>query len=490
MFPFSGPPRRRAVCVGLALVFGIGLALLAPVAAAQPCIPAPDGGCLGPTPPQPPTPNPAPTPTLTPTPNSTPTPAQTPTSTPQPSTPTAGPPQNPGPGRPGAPSRPGNVSVPNPNGSGGGPIFPSPEEWAEDTAEWIVGSVSNGMKGFIEAFNHLVFGLPAPGEADDPETWSDPRDGWWPGVWNTYLIFMPIAAFMAVVALTLATAKPPAERRQRYKRVGFALAMILFGFYIVAALLHLGNSLSVALAPSAEEFFETPGSTAKLGIGVVLGLAVVLVETGVALLGIAILFVQYFLVHILMALWPLFWGLRALPFDLTRPFGDVGIAAIGVLILLKIFQTAILRFLFEIPWDAGHPGSLLFSLVGTIVGLVVATLLLPVVAMKKMLPAAMIAAGTKASPSTDRIKELRGRARQGARDRVGGVLSRRGGGDGGGGGGGSGSTSSTDRRQIGTVQRRASSYSRPGGRAGAETRSPQVGPLSRRPPENANRGFR
>lgn len=495
-------PGRRRVALAVAILVlvgvpGVEVGLIGTATAfghhgGGPCIPGPGGGCI--SPPNPP-PEPDPTPEPTPEPTATPAPS-TPTPTPEPTTPTpappgtpTGPPQNPGAGGPGAPTTPpGNVSVPG-NATGGGAVFPSPEEWAEDTAEWIVESVSAGIETFVDTFNRVIFGLPTPGTWEDPDTWVDPDNGWWPGVWETYLIFVPIGVVMGVAAATLAFAKPPAERRQRFLTAAKALAFIVFGFPFLAAVLHLGNALAIALAPAPEEFMATPGSTAKLGVGVVLGVAVILVDVTIVILGLAILFIQYFLVHILVALWPLFWGLRALPFDITRPFGDVGVAGLGVLILLKIFQTATLRFLFEIPWDAGQPGALLFSLVGTIVGLLVATLVLPVVAVKKVLPAAMIAVGTTHSPSSDRVRNLQQRAASGARDRASGVLGR---GNGGSGGGGA-STSTTDRRQVGQVQRRVASYSRPGGRAGSATRSPQIGPAgqaNRGPPERDNRGYR
>lgn len=395
-------------------------------------------------------------------------------------TPTARTPPD-GPGGPGGPRTPANGT------DGSGPVFPSPEEFAEAVAEWIVASISAGLEKFIDTFNRVMFGLPAPGAWEDPDSWVDPTDGWWAGVWETYLILVPIGVFMGVSAATLALSKPPAERRQRFLTAAKALGLIVFGFPFLAAVLHLGNALSIALAPAPEEFLSTPGNTAKLGVGVVLGLAVIIVDATVVVIGLAVLFIQYFLVHILVALWPLFWGVRALPFDVARPFGDVGVAGLGVLILLKIFQTATLRFLFEIPWETGQPGALLFSLVGTIVGLVVATLLLPVVAVKKALPAAMLAVGTKHSPSPDRVQELQTRAAGRAREHAASILGR-------GDGSGSGGAGTSDRRQVGQVQRRVSSYSRPGGRAGTATRSPQLGPsgqVGRRvPPETDTRGYR
>lgn len=360
-------------------------------------------------------------------------------------------------------------TTPNASIADNGPNpFLSPEAWAKDVAKAIAEGLTAGVSAFISTFNRIVFGLPTPGSFDNPESWTNPDNGWWPGVWATYLIFTPIGFFMSIVAGILAMSKSPVERRKRLKEITLAGGMILFGFYLVAGVLHTANIMAIALAPSANEFVQTPGNITKLGVGVFFGLLLIFVQSAVVLVGIVVLFMQWFLIHVLVALWPFFWGLRALPIDVANPFGQVGIAGLSVLVLLKIFQAAILRFLFLIPWDVGNPETVLFSLIGTVAGLFVATILLPIAALKKAVPAAMVMAGTKHSPSPQRIETLKGRARE----RFGAVGDRYGSGT------TTTSTSASDRRQIGEVQRRMHSYSRPGGRPGAQTRSgTAVGPI-------------
>lgn len=416
-----------------------------------------------------------------------PDPTPTPSSGPEP---TAAPGQLPaGTDTPGA----GTPARSPPRGSAGGrgsdgTPFPTPKELVKGALTYIVASISDGITTFISAFNDYVYGLPAPGTADAPSTWADPSDGWWPGVWAVYLLFVPLGVVATILAATLAIGKPATERRERLRSAARALFMIGFGWYIAAAALHLGDTIALVLAPSGTEFLATPEGIAKLGLGFVLGVVIAIVESAIIVWALIILFVQYFLAHVVVAFWPLFWGFRALPSDIARPFGDVGIAGLATLVVLKLLQAGVLRLLFEIPWGVDRAFATLLSLAGTAVGLVVATVVLPGVALKKMLPAAMVVAGKQHTPDGEQIEQLRERARE----RIGGVRERyrSSGGNAGG---------TTDRRQIGTVQRRVASFSRPGGRAGTETRSGTasgwgstvVGPAGqRRPPEHDNRGYR
>lgn len=356
--------------------------------------------------------------------------------------------------------------------------FWSPEEFARGVARAIAEGLSTGIAQIVSAFNQIVIGVPTPGTFDNPQSWSSPSNDWWPGVWESYLIFTPLGLFAVVLSGTLAFKDPPRERRESFRAVALSAGMILFGFYFLAGMLHTTNILSMALAPSVEEFLATPGNVGKLGVGVFLALVLAIFQTGVVLIGLIVLFVQWFLIHALVALWPLFWGLRALPVDTPTSFAGVGIAGLTILMPLKVVQSGILRFLFLIPWDAGGPETALFSFVGTLVGLFVTTILLPIVALKKAVPAAMVAAGTRHTPSVENIEPLGSRARL----RTGSVVD----GDGAG-------TSSTNHRQIGQVQKRTSSYSRPGGRPGGATRSGTViGPLSGgydTSDDSGNRGF-
>lgn len=421
--------------------------------------------------------------------------------TPAPDSPPVTPVSEPTPEPPAPPEPPdppaGNESGDNNQTGGGGRAesgnnstisFPTPKEMLKGWLRYSIESISRGVDSFIGAFNHIFYGLPAPGTPTDPTTWSSPSGGWWPSVWKLYLLFTPLGAFAAITAATLATSRPPAERRAWLRDAFKSLGMIVFGWYVAAAGLHLGNELSLALAPSSSEFFATPGSMTKLGFGLILAAIIAYFELVVIVWAVVVLFIQWFLAHILVAFWPLFWGFRAIPSETARPFAGVGVAGLGTLIVLKIFQAGVLRFMFEIPWGLNSPLTTLMSLVGTAVGLIVATILLPGIAVKKLLPAAMIAAGKRRTPDDEQIERLRDRARE----QLGGVLEQyRGGGTGG------AVTAGSDRRQIGSVQRRVASYSRPGGSPGPATRSgdasgwgrSSVGPVGRPPPEHDDRGY-
>lgn len=364
------------------------------------------------------------------------------------------------------------------NGSGApngwGP-FKSGDEYAADLAEgavnWTVAQIETGISGFVSLFNHIVYALPAPGSPDDPMSWQDPQNRWWPAVWATYLTLAPVGFWLVGLGYLRLADAPQEQRRAQLRQSTHALLAILFGFLVAPLGLHMGNVLALGLAPSGTEFMSTPGNAAKLGLGILFGAVLVLIKGVIVLVGLLVLFLQYFVTHLVVAFWPLFWGFRATPFDGLRAIGHAGVAAWLVLIVLKVVQSGILRLMFEIPWaPASEPGSAILALVGTAMGLGFTTILLPKIALSKMIPAAVLMMGTRRAGGAARNvpsgRDVYHRSRERYRERFGGGMSDRSSGSGG--DSGSGST-----RTIGSVQQRTASYSRPGGRPGAATRSVQ-----------------
>jgi len=285
----------------------------------------------------------------------------------------------------------------------------------------VTSSVASGVAGLLDLFNEFMFGVPAPGERTDPGTWTDPQNGNWPGVWTMYWLWASIGVLLLVLAWMLAHADGDRRQQRRLQTdVLGALALIVGGFPLVALCLHLGDALALAFAPSGSELLATPGDVGKLGLGVAVGAAILLINAGVIGVALLIVLAQHFALLALAAFWPLFVALRAVPVGALRSMGNIGISAFVALIIIKVLQGAVLRLLYVMTWDVGEGGALVVGLLATVVGLLIAFIGLPYAGFKKVVPGAAMVMGGRVRADGGRITD---RARD-AKSRVGDVRDR------------------------------------------------------------------
>ena len=307
-----------------------------------------------------------------------------------------------------------NTSANGTNASAGGgfhigvPSAPGPKEVITKMIVAIANSISHGVAWIIQRFNNDMFGLPAPGTANNPSSWIHPTNGWWPGVFKIYGLMSTIAFVLFVPALQFAVDSPTeAERGDKIKRIAKAFFIgTVGGIPIMAFLLHYVGKISIAISPHGTEFMSTPGSATKLGVGLLFGGLLLSFEATLVMLGVFVLWAQFFLVHLTFAFWPLSWALAVQEDDRMRSFGYMGISAFVLLILLKFGQAVVLRFLFDIPWGAGGAGGSFMALLGTAIGVGTALIALPKIMLTKLLPGSMMVmagrAKHKASGTFDR----------------------------------------------------------------------------------------
>jgi hypothetical protein len=346
----------------------------------------------------------------------------------------------------------GNCGVTNP-----GACVPSAGELLSGFVNFIENSLTKSTKKVVGGFNDIFVGLPAPGEAGDLSTWATPENGWWPDIYETYYIFMTfaVAALLPAMMIAMDRADPYRREKELKRLAGHAVMVLLGALLIMPASLHLFDIVSTSLAPSGGEFLSSAAGVGKLSIGVILSFALAATQSSLVLIGLAIIVMIYVAIHILAAFWPIFWVARLAPVSSIEWVGNAGIASFYGLCFLRVLQSGMLRFLFNLSWDPIEAGvaTAFGSVLLTIVGLIFVFIIFPRAFVRKGIPAsAMLSGGSQAmKKAPERYKN--------SRERIGNVQQRlaniRGGDSGGSSTDGSSTTGSTT--QVGSVGSTAAS---------------------------------
>lgn len=268
------------------------------------------------------------------------------------------------------------------------------------TIEFVIDKTVDGITSLVDTFNEYILGLPAPGEPTDVSTWMT-ADGPWSAVYGVYGIMSALAIVLLTPSFMVATdTVDPRKRHERLVELGKAAFFILLGIPVIAFCLHLGNELTMAVAPSGLEAITSLESLESLGIGIIFGFMLILFKAIFVAIGILFIMLIYIMMYLTVVFWPLFWACRVQPQSTLKGFGHVGIAMFPLIILLKFIQSGILRFLYELPFNS--LGGALFKLVATTAGLVIALIGLPYIFMTKLLPGSAMLIGRGTSTSTQK----------------------------------------------------------------------------------------
>lgn len=268
------------------------------------------------------------------------------------------------------------------------------------TIQFVVDKAIAGIASLVDTFNEYILGLPAPGEPTEVSTWMT-ADGPWPAVYGVYGIMSALAIALLTPSFMVATdTVDPRKQQARLVELGKAAFFILLGIPVTAFCLHLGNELTLAMAPDGLEFLSSLEDVTSLGIGIIFGSMLILFKSIFVAIGILTVVLIYVMVYIVVAFWPLFWACRVQPQSTLKGFGRVGIAMFPLLILLKFVQSGILRFLYELPF--GSLGGALFKLVATTSGLAIALIGVPYIFVTKLLPGSTMLIGRGTSTSNQK----------------------------------------------------------------------------------------
>jgi hypothetical protein len=248
----------------------------------------------------------------------------------------------------------------------------------------FAGDIAHGIESLLEQFSDIVYGIPAPGSATNPASWATPSSDWWQGLQVAYGLIAFVSLLLLLPAGMLAfETSDPRERRRSLRRLVQSVVMIAFGWVLFPLGFHGATVVADVLAPTGGDFIHTPLDFSRFGIGIVLVAVLVLVESGVVLLGLVVMFVQWALAYLIAGMWPLFWALRGQSNFYLRSVGRMGLAAYFVLIVLKIVQAALARILFNLPIDGTE---MLLTLLVTTVGLLLIFVVLPHMLLRRAMP--------------------------------------------------------------------------------------------------------
>lgn len=308
--------------------------------------------------------------------------------------------------------------TPTPNGTapnGTGEVLPGFEingwDLLVQAMAGFVDSLAAGTAALVDQLEVNFLTLPAAGEPANPATWQPPSDPFFQATFTVYWT-LAVLALVLVWAIGWFNVAVPrgASRRQRLKTLSVALIGILAGWTLLMAWYHLWNVAALNIAPEGSEFVQTPGSSLKLGIGIVLGLVLLAVKAIVVIIGIVVQMAFVVLTYTFIAFWPFAVGLYATGLFPLAPMGRAWITAAAILPLIQFVKAGVLRLIFEFPLNLDAPETGATFLL-TIVGILVAFVVIPWYSLKYLVPQTIVSAGGQVQTGAeDRMNKYRDRA--------------------------------------------------------------------------------
>lgn len=325
-----------------------------------------------------------------------------------------------------------NASSGDGDGDGGNwmdsmmPSTPSldPKQWLLDMVEGAYEDLREGIIGFVNEFNFVFTGVPAPGSPTDIMSWLDPPEAEWQVARNLYLMTTGLMTPFLTLNFMQTFGMDNRQRREEMFRENIVtLAMYPAGWFIIAAMCHVTNEWTQALTPAGEEFVASPEGLGQLGVGILIGAAVAKVNIIVLLIGILLVMLVWFLVLFTASTWTMWWTMRSSGFPMLRTWGNYMITTFCIVLLVRGTQALGLRFLFHLPFEEVGPGSTLVYVVVTAMGLWFLLYKLLRVAIEKTAAASAFTLGMSYLPkkfsAADAVKSSKAAARntaQSARD--------------------------------------------------------------------------
>ena len=308
-------------------------------------------------------------------------------------------------------------------GVGTGIDLPSPKEMAAELLVAFGTSLANGAAGLVDMFSAISYTVSAPGDPLNPQSWITDTSGWYDAVWRLWAISWSFSFVLYAVALTFVFEEPdPRVRRGKMRRVGKAFVIGQFpGVIVAVGGYHLTNAAALMVAPDGAEFLQSPDNLAKLGIGLLLPVVLLIVNASVVILGTFVLIGIYALSHLVLTVWSLAWAFTVVPSEQLQHWGRTIISGYTTLPLLTITQAWIAAFVFNTSWNLGsveEAGATVLAMIGTAVALFFSHIGMPVMAFKKMVPAGVAVMSSRAAEKTGghfdaRVQQVQDRLRGG-----------------------------------------------------------------------------
>ncbi|WP_238532944.1 hypothetical protein [Halalkalicoccus jeotgali] len=288
------------------------------------------------------------------------------------------------------------------DGSGGGilgggglmPSVPGPGDWLEGAIEWIWADIQDGVAGYADELNAAFVGIAAPGEPTSPSSWIMPT-----GMWNVPAAFYVAATSMsaplwAAGLIYMFDIKSRQKQREILRTLIYSAFATLTGMVLLGLYFNGINTISTAIAPGGNEFVQNGSGIVQLGLGHIVVLVLMAINAGVVIVGGLIMYGIYMLPLVLFAFFPFIVASKAVPVKPLQSTANLGLTALGMLPLLRIIQSLLLRLADMMIWDAVGLGTQIASLLGTAIILAFALLGLPWIFFKNIETASGLALST------------------------------------------------------------------------------------------------
>ncbi len=246
---------------------------------------------------------------------------------------------------------------------GGGGLIDVPSFDPVENLKELLEALQEAPGWIVDTMNEMVYGIPAPGDPEEPKTWMSPENGLWPGMMDYTAWTTAIATAILLVSGALSFFHERTYmRKEAWKRWLIALIMILGTWTLLPFALHLADAIVGVLVPDSSEVFAEWANFAKVGSGLVVLLIVGILKASVLGIGLFVLILERFLIYLGFGLWPIAWALRSTRFGLARSLGETLVFLFGVVIATKIGQALIARLLFTLDWQGISPSSVVYVL--------------------------------------------------------------------------------------------------------------------------------
>ena len=146
--------------------------------------------------------------------------------------------------------------------SGGGFIDSAMCKASNALFGWVIGGVVSFVQGIISGIVNLIVGTPVPKHNGQPAFFQQPTNQPWKGVYDSWLTFaMPLGIIMWILMMLgimfsqvyISSSSKELKRRELKNRSWKVLLGVLGSWAIGAAILHISNGVTLAVAPDGQD---------------------------------------------------------------------------------------------------------------------------------------------------------------------------------------------------------------------------------------------
>ncbi|RBI59383.1 hypothetical protein DMJ13_22410 [halophilic archaeon] len=167
--------------------------------------------------------------------------------------------------------------------------------------------------------------------------------------------------------------------------------MVLTTWTLLPLGLHLADAVATNLAVGGKAMLKSWANMGKIGSGIGFTLLLGLLQPSIVAAGMFALAFERFLIYFCTGMWPLAWSLRSMKNPFAQSIGETFTNLLGVVVVAKLVQALIGRFLFSLKF--GDFGGSLMTFLTIGVGVVFMLVYFPMKMLQHANQAASVSLG-------------------------------------------------------------------------------------------------